>query len=316
MEESLKKLGDGVNTPFSNKGGSGSGGSSKAVKEWDDFYNKMLAKITDYGKERVNLTQKYNENLKEIEKHYAEDQNISFEQYNNLKLELQKKYNKDMQDLIRNQNEAVARLFNSDYKNKLLDLEKANRERLRIIENSYRNGGISETERNMRNLESGKKYHEDLAKLQKQADFEKNQLLDNEHANEIASLEQQYKKKLELLKEYLNDERITHEEYDQGALRQKQYFEEQKRKLEESEFSASAGTISNAMGSFEKLDQTLRKYDLTFAEVLGTLSDKGKLTQKQNAKCDNKHDSRCNGSMEIRFSGRTHGRNGGFSARC
>ena len=37
------------------------------------------------------------------------------------------------------------------------------------------------------------------------------------------------------------------------------------------------------MGSFEKLDQTLRKYDLTFAEVLGTLSDKGKLTQKQNA---------------------------------
>ena len=32
------------------KGGSGSGGSSKAVKEWDDFYNKMLAKITDYGK--------------------------------------------------------------------------------------------------------------------------------------------------------------------------------------------------------------------------------------------------------------------------
>ena len=188
-----------------------------------------------------------------------------------------------MQDLIRNQNEAVARLFNSDYKNKLLDLEKANRERLRIIENSYRNGGVSETERNMRNLESGKKYHEDLAKLQKQADFEKNQLLDNEHANEIASLEQQYKKKLDLLKEYLNDERITHEEYDQGALRQKQYFEEQKRKLEESEFSASAGTISNAMGSFEKLDQTLRKYDLTFAEVLGTLSDKGKLTQKQNA---------------------------------
>ena len=283
MEEAFKKLGDGVNTPFSNKGGSGSGGSSKAVKEWDDFYNKMLAKITDYGKERVNLTQRYNENLKEIEKHYAEDQNISFEQYNNLKLELQKKYNKDMQDLIRNQNEAVARLFNSDYKNKLLDLEKANRERLRIIENSYRNGGISETERNMRNLESGKKYHEDLAKLEKQADFEKNQLLDNEHENEIASLRQQYDKKLELLKEYLNDERITHEEYDQGALRQKQYFEEQKRKLEESEFSASVGTISNAMGSFEKLDQTLRKYDLTFAEVLGTLSDKGKLTQKQNA---------------------------------
>ena len=283
MEEAFKKLGDGVNTPFSNKGGSGSGGSSKAVKEWDDFYNKMLAKITDYGKERVNLTQRYNENLKEIEKHYAEDQNISFEQYNNLKLELQKKYNKDMQDLIRNQNEAVARLFNSDYKNKLLDLEKANRERLRIIENSYRNGGISETERNMRNLESGKKYHEDLAKLQKQAEIEQNQLLDNEHANEIASLEQQYKKKLDLLKEYLDDERITHEQYDQGALRQKQYFEEQKRKLEESEFSASAGTISNAMSSFEKLDQTLRKYDLTFAEVLGTLSDKGKLTQKQNA---------------------------------
>ena len=226
MEEAFKKLGNGVNTPFSNKGGSGSGGSSKAVKEWDDFYNKMLAKITDYGKERVNLTQRYNENLKEIEKHYAEDQNISFEQYNNLKLELQKKYNKDMQDLIRNQNEAVARLFNSDYKNKLLELEKANRERLRIIENSYRNGGISETERNMRNLESGKKYHEDLAKLEKQADFEKNQLLDNEHENEIASLRQQYDKKLELLKEYLNDERITHEQYDQGALRQKEYFEE------------------------------------------------------------------------------------------
>lgn len=283
MEESLKKLSEGTNTPFSNKGGSGSGGSSKAVKEWDDFYNKMLAKITDYGKERVNLTQRYNENLKEIEKHYAEDQNISFEQYNNLKLELQKKYNKDMQDLIRNQNEAVARLFNSDYKNKLLDLEKANRERLRIIENSYRNGGISETERNMRNLESGKKYHEDLAKLEKQATIEQNQLLQNEHMNELASLQQQYDKKLELLKEYLNDERITHEEYDQGALRQKEYFEEQKRKLEESEFSASAGTISNAMGSFEKLDQTLRKYDLTFAEVLGTLSDKGKLTQKQNA---------------------------------
>ena len=283
MEESLKKLSEGTNTPFSNKGGSGSGGSSKAVKEWDDFYNKMLAKITDYGKERVNLTQRYNENLKEIEKHYAEDQNISFEQYNNLKLELQKKYNKDMEDLIRNQNEAVARLFNSDYKNKLLDLEKANRERLRIIENSYRNGGISETERNMRNLESNKKYNEDLAKLKKQAEIEQNQLLDNEHTNELASLQEQYAKKLEMLKQYLDDERITHEQYDQGALRQKAYFEEQKRKLEESEFSASAGTISNAMSSFEKLDQTLRKYDLTFAEVLGTLTDKGKLTQKQNA---------------------------------
>ena len=283
-QEGLSKVFEGTNTKFTDKAsGKVGGGHDKELKDWNEFYEKMLVKVTDYGKERVNLIQQYHENIKELDKHYAEDANVSFEQYNNLKLELQKKFDKDMQDLIRNQNEAVSRLFNSDYKNKLLDLEKALREREKTILNSYANGALTESEKNNALLLNAKKFNEDSRKLQKEAEIEQNQLLDNEHANEIASLQQQYAKKLELLKQYLDDERITHEQYDQGALRQKAYFEEQKRKLEESEFSASSGVVSNAMSSFEKLDQTLRKYDLTFSEVLGTLTAKGKLTQKQNA---------------------------------
>ena len=284
-QEKLNKVFEGTNTKFNDKtnGKGGGGGHDKELKDWNEFYEKMLAKVTDYGKERVNLIQQYHENIKELDKHYAEDANVSFEQYNNLKLELQKKFDKDMQDLIRNQNEAVSRLFNSDYKNKLLDLEKALREREKTILNSYANGALTESEKNNALLLNAKKFNEDSRKLQKEAEIEQNQLLQNEHMNEIASLQQQYDKKLELLKQYLDDERITHEEYEQGRIRQKAYYDEQLRKLEESEFSASSGVVSNAMSSFEKLDQTLRKYDLTFSEVLGTLTDKGKLTQKQNA---------------------------------
>ena len=58
-QEKLSKVFEGTNTKFPDKpnGKGGGGGHDKELKDWNEFYEKMLAKVTDYGKERVNLIQ-------------------------------------------------------------------------------------------------------------------------------------------------------------------------------------------------------------------------------------------------------------------
>lgn len=287
IADRIKFLWEGQNkkgTKITTKDGdSGSGGHAKELKEWSDFYNDMLAKVTTYGKERINITKTYTDNLKNLEKNYQEDTNVSFEEYQSLKLAIEQKYQKDMEDMIKTQSENIQRLFNGSYKNQLLDLDKALKERNDKIQNALANGAITQNEANQYLLQSEQKFNEDKRLLESKAQLENTKLIDNQHAIEVATLQQQYDEKLKLLKEYLNDQRISYEEYAQGELRARQELADKKRQLEENDFNASAGVISSAMSSFQKLDETLKKYDLSFNEVLGNLSDKGKLTSKANA---------------------------------